>query len=124
MPVTKAVLVSLLIGLIVFCERLFPFAVFSKRKPGKLIHIFERYIPPVVMIGLLIYSLRDVRFASLGQWVPQISAIIFTIVTYIRKPGAVGAANLGHHFYNCDLPLEEKLPREHFRWNHYLYGFD
>ena len=89
MPVTKAVLVSFLIGLIVFCERLFPFAVFSKRKPGKLIHIFERYIPPIVMIGLLIYSLRDVRFASLGQWVPQISAIIFTIVTYLWKKNSL-----------------------------------
>jgi len=85
MPVTKAIIASFLIGLIVFCERLFPFAVFSKRQPGKLIHIFERYIPPVVMIGLLIYSLRDVRFTSLIQWVPQISAISFTIVTYLWK---------------------------------------
>ena len=85
MPVSKAGLVSFLIGLIVFGERLFPFAVFSKRKPGKLIHIFERYIPPLVMIGLLIYSLRDVRFTSLALWVPQISAIVFTIVTYLWK---------------------------------------
>ena len=89
MPVTKAVLVSLLIGLIVFCERLFPFAVFSKRKPGKLIHIFERYVPPVVMIGLLIYSLRDVRFSSLELWMPQLSAIAFTIVTYLWKKNSL-----------------------------------
>ena len=89
MPVTKAVLVSLLIGLIVFAERLFPFAVFSKRKPGKLIHLFERYIPPLVMIGLLIYSLRDVRFTSLGLWLPQISAITFTIVTYLWKKNSL-----------------------------------
>ncbi len=85
MPVTKAIFVSFLIGLIIFCERLFPFAVFSKHKPGKLIHIFERYIPPIVMLGLLIYSLRNVRFASLEQWVPPISAITFTIVTYLWK---------------------------------------
>ena len=89
MPVTKAVFVSLLIGLIVFCERLFPFAVFSKRKPGKLIHIFERYIPPLVMIGLLIYSLRDVRFASLEQWIPQFVALAFTIVTYLWKKNSL-----------------------------------
>lgn len=89
MPVSKAVLVSFLIGLIVFGERLFPFAVFSKRKPGKLIHIFERYIPPLVMIGLLIYSLRDVRFSSLKLWVPQISAIVFTIVTYLWKKNSL-----------------------------------
>ena len=89
MPVSKAVIVSLLIGLIVFGERLFPFAIFSKRKPGKLIHIFERYIPPIVMLGLLIYSLRDVRFASFAQWVPQISAITFTIVTYLWKKNSL-----------------------------------
>ena len=89
MPVTKALLVSLLIGLIVFAERLFPFAVFSKRKPGKLIHIFERYIPPLVMLGLLIYSLRDVRFDSLAQWVPETSAIAFTIVTYLWKKNSL-----------------------------------
>ena len=89
MPVTKAVLVSLLIGLIVFGERLFPFAVFSKRKPGNLIHIFERYIPPLGMIGRLVYSLRDVRFSSLAQWIPQISAIAFTIVTYLWKKNSL-----------------------------------
>ena len=89
MPISKALFVSLLIGLIIFCERLFPFAVFSKRKPGKLIHIFERYIPPIVMLGLLIYSLRNVRFASLVQWVPQISAITFTIVTYLWKKNSL-----------------------------------
>ena len=89
MPVSKALFASFLIGLIIFCERLFPFAVFSKRKPGKLIHIFERYIPPVVMIGLLIYSLRDVRFTTLTQWVPQITAIVFTIVTYLWKKNSL-----------------------------------
>ena len=89
MPVSKALFASFLIGLIIFCERLFPFAVFSKRKPGKLIHIFERYIPPVVMIGLLIYSLRDVRFTTLTQWVPQITAITFTIVTYLWKKNSL-----------------------------------
>ena len=89
MTITEALLVSFLIGLIIFCERLFPFALFSKRKPGKLIHIFERYIPPVVMIGLLIYSLRDICFTSLSLWLPQISAITFTIVTYIWKKNSL-----------------------------------
>jgi len=89
MPVTKALLVSLLIGLIVFLERLFPFAVFSKKKPGKLFHIFERYIPPVVMIFLLIYSLRGIRFESLILWLPHISAIAFTIATYLWKKNSL-----------------------------------
>ena len=89
MPLSKAIIVTLLIGLIVFCERLFPFALFSRRKPGKLIHIFERYIPPLVMIGLLIYSLRDVRFTAISGWLPQFSAISFTIVTYLWKKNSL-----------------------------------
>ena len=89
MPVTKALVASLLIGLIVFAERLFPFAIFAKRQPGRLIHIFERFIPPVVMIALLIYSLRDVRFTTVTQWVPPISAITFTIVTYLWKKNSL-----------------------------------
>ena len=89
MPVTKAIIASFLIGLIVFCERLFPFAVFSKRQPGKLIHIFERYIPPVVMFGLLIYSIRSTRFSSTILWLPQIAALLFTISTYLWKKNSL-----------------------------------
>ena len=85
MPVSKALIVSVLIGLLVFCERLFPFVLFSKRQPGKLTGFFERYIPPLVMTGLLIYSLRDIRFTSLSQWLPQLTAVTFTVVTYLWK---------------------------------------
>ena len=52
-------------------------------------YIINSILSPIVMIGLLIYSLRDVRFASMGQWVPQISAIIFTIVTYLWKKNSL-----------------------------------
>lgn len=85
MSVTKALLVTFLIAVVVLLERLFPFAVFSKKTPGKLIHIFEKYIPPIVMLGLLVYSLRDTRFTSIDMWVPQIVAILFTIASYVWK---------------------------------------
>ena len=89
MTISKAIIVSILIGLIVFSERLFPFVLFSKYQPGKLIRIFEHFIPPLVMTGLLIYSLRDIRFTSPEQWVPQISAIAFTIATYLWRKNSL-----------------------------------
>ena len=33
----------------------------------------------------------------------------------------MGAANLCHRFYNCDLFMEEELTCKHFRRNYYLY---
>lgn len=85
MSVSNVILIVLVLAVVIFLERLFPFVLFSNKEPGKLIHFFERYIPPVVMFGLLIYSLRSVRFSQPELWVPQIVAIIFTISTYLWK---------------------------------------
>lgn len=82
---TQALFATICIALIIFLERLFPFVLFSKRTPGKIIHIFEKYIPPIVMLGLLIYSLKSVRFTSLVQWVPSVCGIIFTTSSYLWK---------------------------------------
>lgn len=89
MTTTQAILTTLLIAAVIFLERLFPFVVFSKKAPGPLIRFFERYIPPVVMLGLLIYSLRGIRFSSLELWLPHLTAIAFSIGTYIWKKNSL-----------------------------------
>lgn len=89
MNISQAIIATLLIAVVIFLERLFPFVVFSKKAPGSLIRFFERYIPPVVMLGLLIYSLRGIRFSSLELWLPHISAIVFSIITYIWKKNSL-----------------------------------
>lgn len=85
MTVTEAILAMFCIALVIFAERLFPFVLFSKRAPGRLIHIFERYVPPVVMLGLLIYSLRSVSFAEPALWVPPVAGVAFSAATYVWK---------------------------------------
>lgn len=85
MTVTEAILAMFCIALVIFAERLFPFVLFSKRAPGRLIHIFERYVPPVVMLGLLIYSLRSVSFAEPALWVPPVAGVTFSAATYVWK---------------------------------------
>lgn len=89
MNTIQAVITTLIIALIIFAERLFPFVIFSKKQPGPLIHFFERYVPPVVMLGLLIYSLRGIRFSALELWLPHITAIAFSILSYIWKKNSL-----------------------------------
>ena len=85
MTLAQALISIILIALIIFAERLFPFVVFSNKTPGKLIHFFEKYIPPFVMLGLLIYSLRSIRFTELAMWLPHLTGVLFTISSYLIK---------------------------------------
>lgn len=85
MTVTEAIIAMFCIALVIFAERLFPFVLFSKRTPGRLIHVFERYVPPVVMLGLLVYSLRSISFSAPALWVPPVAGVAFSAGTYIWK---------------------------------------
>lgn len=85
MNLTQAFITIALLSVIIFCERLFPFVIFNKKTPGKLLHFFEKYIPPVVMLALLVYSLRGIRFTSLAEWLPVTAGTVFAIATYIWK---------------------------------------
>ena len=85
MSLTKVLITVALLSVIIFCERLFPFVIFSKKSPGKLLYFFERYIPPFVMLALLVYSLKGIRFSSLEMWLPATAGTVFAISTYLWK---------------------------------------
>ena len=85
MSIQQAIVAVLCIALVIFLERLFPFALFSKRAPGRLVHVFERYVPPVVMLGLVVYSLKAVRFSEPVLWVPPLVGTLFAAMTYAWK---------------------------------------
>lgn len=79
-PLWMAVIATLLSGVIVFCERLFPFALFSKKDPPPLIHFIERYIPSMIIAILVIYSLKDVTFTQSPYGLPHFAGIVLTLL--------------------------------------------
>lgn len=61
LPLAQALLATFLSALVIFCERLFPFALFSRRDPPDIIRFIEKYIPSLVMAMLIVYCLKDVQ---------------------------------------------------------------
>ena len=56
-----------------------PFLLFSgDKKLPKVVEDLGRLLPPAMMGLLLVYSLRNVSFASAGQWLPECIAIAVT----------------------------------------------
>lgn len=73
--ILQLVIISLLIGLVVFIERALPFLLFSKKEPPAIIRFIEKYIPPMVMAVLVVYCLKDMNFTSgAAGFVPYLAA--------------------------------------------------
>ena len=76
--------------LVTFLERAFPFILFSRKNPPKVINFIEKYIPPMVMAALLFYCLKDISFIKesgidLKGFLPYMIGIISTIILHIWK---------------------------------------
>lgn len=48
-------------AVLMFLLRAFPFILFSKKKPPKILEFIEKYIPPMVIGVLIIYCLSDAK---------------------------------------------------------------
>lgn len=90
----NAVIACFCCALIIFFERAFPFILFSKKNPPKIIHFIEKYIPPMVMAALLFYCLKDINFVKTDTFVksvdfkgfvPYFVGVIFTVGLHIWK---------------------------------------
>ena len=86
----EALIATLFIMLVTIIERAFPFILFSKKNPPKVILFIEKYIPPMVMAALLLYCVKDISFisnnsADLNGFIPYVVGIGATIALHIWK---------------------------------------
>lgn len=90
-PLAILIIVTLVSSLIIFLERALPFFVFGNRKPPKYLSFIEKYIPPLIMICLTIYCLKDVSFLdnqkniSLESFLPHLCALFVTVILHLWK---------------------------------------
>lgn len=78
----------LLIGIIVafaatFLTRVIPFVLFANKKPGKTLRYIEIYLPVMIMIILVFYALRDVKFSIYPFGLPEIIGIILAVCVHL-----------------------------------------
>ncbi len=66
--------------------RFFPFIIFSgNRKTPKIIEKLGKTLPYAVIGMLIVYCLKDMSFASISGFLPQIIAGVATALLYIWK---------------------------------------
>ena len=78
-----ALFASLLSGIVIFLERFFPFALFSRKEPPRVITFIEKYIPSMVIAVLVVYSLKNVELTSVPYGASSFIAIAATALFHL-----------------------------------------
>jgi len=78
------------IALATFATRVLPFLCFGSREPPAILSTIEKNLPPMILLLLVIYCLKDVQWLAAPYGVPE----LFTI-------GVVG----GLHFWKRNAML-------------------
>lgn len=77
------IIIAVIAGL-TFAARLFPYVIFGRgnRIPDIIIFLGE-VLPPAVMVLLIVYCIRNISIFVYPYGIPELSAILLTVVLYL-----------------------------------------
>jgi branched-subunit amino acid transport protein AzlD len=86
LTIAQVLIATICSTLVIFSERAFPFVLFSKKQPPRMIKFIEKYIPPMVMAALLVYCLKDMTFSSGAvNFAPYLAGVAATAILHLWK---------------------------------------
>lgn len=81
-----SVLLVLVMAVVTYLLRAFPFMVFSGKKPTPEFVLYLGKVLPYAIIGMLvIYCIKDISFVSLGNFLPYIIAGAVVVLLHIWR---------------------------------------
>lgn len=89
LDLNNALLAVIIMTISTFLTRLFSFALFSKKEPPIIFKYLGKYLPPMVMAILIIYSLKDIETFPQTQKIASIVAIGITAFVHLWQKNAM-----------------------------------
>ncbi len=81
-----SVLLVLVMAVVTYLLRAFPFLVFSGKKPTPEFVLYLGKVLPYAIIGMLvIYCVKDISFVSMGNFLPYIIAGAVVVLLHVWK---------------------------------------
>lgn len=88
MSLTNVYISIVIIAVVTFFTRVFPFLFYGHKEPPQVILFVGKYIPPVIITILVIYCLKDIEFYILPYGLNEIIAVllVFLLHRWGRNP--------------------------------------
>lgn len=80
----KALIYTFFIGIVTFFTRIFPFVLFKGKKSSETLDFIEKYIPPAIMLILLVYCLKDIKFSVESGGIYQVLCVVIAIILQLK----------------------------------------
>jgi branched-subunit amino acid transport protein AzlD len=85
LTLAMALLGTLVSALVILSTRAFPFVLFSRRDPPRMLRFIEKYIPPMIMAILVVYCLKDVQITERPWGAPSFIALAVCVGLHLWK---------------------------------------
>ncbi len=72
-----------------YMTRVLPFIFFAKRKPSPLIRYIEWNMPLMIMVILVFYALKDVKWGQYPYGLAEIIGVLIAIFVHVRFNNAL-----------------------------------
>jgi len=76
--IAKMLFVVAAMTAVTFFTRAAPFLFFARKKPPAVFDYLQRYIPPAIMVILVLGSFKDIDFAASPHGLPAIAGALVT----------------------------------------------
>ena len=107
MPISveqSIIIITICVGCTIL-ERGLPFLVFRKGEIPSLIRYLGKVLPLAIMATLVVYCLRGTTFDSVANFIPQIVAVVVTMILHLWKRNTLISVFGGTAVYMCLLQL-------------------
>ena len=76
-------------ALATYLTRILPFLMFDNKKPSSLITHIETYMPQMIMVILIFYAVREVKFGNFPYGVPEIVGVLIAGAIHLKFRNAL-----------------------------------
>lgn len=105
MPISveqSIIIIAICVGCTIL-ERGLPFLIFRKGEIPSLIRYLGKVLPLAIMATLVVYCLRGTTFDVVANFIPQIVAVVVTVILHLWKRNTLISVFGGTAVYMCLL---------------------
>ncbi len=97
--ILQMLVIIAVVALATFATRALPFIFFGSREPPVILVTIEKNLPPMILLLLVIYCLKDVRWFSAPHGIPELLSIGIVAMLHFWKRNAMLSIFIGTVLY-------------------------